>query len=88
MECRAEGRSVAQESQRDELKRLDRKIGNLVSVLAESGGSAAILTALKDAEARKATLEAELAATDAPSPRLMQIWRSCIASGWRRCRRH
>ena len=65
------GRAVAQEGQREELKRVDKKIGNLVGVIGESGGSAAILAALKEAEARKAALEAELAAVEAPAPRLM-----------------
>ena len=78
------GRGVAQEGQRDEQKRLDRKIANLVSVLAASGGSAAILTALKEVEARKTTLEAELAVAEAPSPRLVpnlaELYREKVAT--------
>ena len=58
------GRGVEQEGHIDELKRLDRKIGNLVSAVADSGGSAAILTALTEAEARKTTLESQLAVAD------------------------
>ncbi len=65
------GRAVAQDGQREELKRVTRKIDNLVDVIGESGGSAAILAGLKEAEARKAVLEAELAVAEAPAPRLM-----------------
>ena len=63
--------TVEHEGQRAEMNRLDKKISNLVGVIGESGGSAAILAALKEAEARKAALKAELAVREAPAPRLM-----------------
>ena len=65
------GRAVMQEGQRDELKRLAHKIDNLVCVIGESGGSAPILSALKEAETRKAALENELAVAAAPTPQLL-----------------
>ena len=78
------GRGVAQEGQIDELKRLDRKIGNLVSAVADSGGSATILAALKEAEARKTTLEGQLAVAEAPAPRLLpnlaELYREKLAT--------
>ncbi len=79
-------RSVEQGGRRDELRRLERNIGNLVGGIAESGGSTAVYDALKKAEARKAALEAELATAEAPAPRLMPNLADCIARRWRRCR--
>ncbi len=64
-------RAVAQEGQRDELKRIEKKISNLVGAVGETGGSVAVFAALKEAEARKAALDAELAVARAPAPRLM-----------------
>ena len=76
-------RAVEQDGKRDELKRLDRKIDNLVGVIGESGGSAAILAALNEAETRKAALKAELDVREAPSPRLMpnlaEVYRGKVA---------
>ncbi len=40
-------------------------------MIGEDGGSAAILSALRDAESRKVGLGAELAVAEAPAPRLM-----------------
>ena len=65
------GRAVLQEGQRDELKRLTRKIGNFLDEIGEGHRSPALSAALREAEARKASLEAELAAAEAPAPRLM-----------------
>ena len=65
------GRAVAQEGQRDELRRVIRKIGNFVDTIGEGNVSAAVLAALKEAEARKVELEVELAVAEAPTPRLM-----------------
>ena len=65
------GRAVEHDGKLDELKHIERKIANLVSVVADSGGSAAILAALKEAEARQAALAADLATADTPAPRLM-----------------
>ncbi len=48
------------------MKRFERKIGNRVSVVAGSGGSAAILAALKETEARQAAVEADVAPTVCP----------------------
>ena len=78
------GRAVAQEGHRDELKRLTCKIGNFVDAIGEGNGSAAILAALKEAEARKTALEAELALAEAPAPRLMpnlaDLYRAKVAA--------
>ena len=41
------------------VKRLERKIANFVDTIGEGDGSAAVLSALKIAEARKAALEAD-----------------------------
>ena len=65
------GRAVAQEGSRAELKRVEKSIVDDVRGVGESGGSAAVFAALKEAEARKATLEAELAIAEAPAPRLL-----------------
>ena len=77
------GRAVAQEGQRDELRRLARKIANFVDTIGEGNGSAALLSALKDAEARKSALEAELAVAEAPAPRLLpnlaELYRAKVA---------
>ena len=77
-------RTLAQEGQHDELRRVTRKIGNFVDTVGEGHVSAAVLTALKEAEARKATLETELAAAEAPAPRLMpklaDIYREKVAA--------
>ena len=77
-------RAVAQEGQRDELKHIEKKISNLVGAVGESGGSVAVFAALKEAEARKAALEAELAAAEAPAPRLMpnlaDLYRAKVAA--------
>ena len=64
-------RSVTQDGKRDELRRLKKKIANLVGAIADSGGSSAVYAALKEAEACQAALEAELATAEAPAPRLM-----------------
>ena len=53
---------------RDELKRVDRKITNFADAFGDGNGSAALLTALKEVNARKATLEAEPAMAKAPVP--------------------
>ena len=78
------GRAVEQEGKRDELRGLGGKIGNLVSAIGLSGGSPAIFDALKDAEARKALLEAELAVAEAPAPGLMpnlaELYREKVAA--------
>ncbi len=62
---------------------MTRKIDNLVGVIGESGGSAAILSALREAEARKTVLEADLAVAEAPAPRLMpnlaEVYRERVA---------
>lgn len=59
------GRALAQEGQRDELKRVSRTIDNLVAVIDMSGRSPSIISALQEAEARKAALEAELKVAEA-----------------------
>ncbi len=65
------GRAVEQDAKRDELKRIDQKIDNFVSAIGASGGSSAIISALKEAEARKVLLAAEMATAEEPAPRLM-----------------
>ena len=77
-------RAVAQEGQRDELRRVTRKIDNFVDAIGEGNGSAAVLAALKEAEARKVELEGELAVAGAPAPRLMpnlaDLYRTKVAA--------
>ena len=69
--------------QRRSRRPFERKIANLGSVVADSGGSAAILGALREAEARQAALEAHLATAEAPAPRLMpnvaELYREKVA---------
>ena len=85
-ECHREQkeRSVEQDGKRDELKRVEKKIGNLVGAVADSGGSAAIFAALREAEVRKAALVSELATIEAPAPRLLpnlgELYRAKVAA--------
>ena len=60
------GRAVAQEGQRDEMRRITCKIGNVVDTIGKGNGSAAILAALKETEARQAAVEADVAPTVCP----------------------
>ncbi len=77
------GRAVEQDAMRDELKRINQKIDNFISAIGLSGGSPAIISALKDAEGRKVSIEAELATAVAPAPRLMpnlaELYREKVA---------
>jgi hypothetical protein len=61
-------RAAEGDKARDELKRVTQKIGNLVTAIGDSGGSSAILAALKEAEARKAVLEDDLGHGGSPCP--------------------
>ena len=76
-------RTVEQDGKRDELKRTERKIGNLVEAIGGSGGSPAVFLALREAEAHQAALQADLATADAPAPRLMpnlaELYREKVA---------
>ena len=47
------------------------KVANLVAVISDDGGSAALLAALKEQEGRGRTLEVELSVAEAPAPRPM-----------------
>ena len=77
-------RDAEQTGKRDELKRVNRKIGNLVDAIAENGSSAALQTRLKEQEGRKLALEGELAVAEAPAPRLMpnlaELYRAKVES--------
>ena len=68
------GRAIAQDGQREELKRLGRKIANFVDMIGEGNGSAALLSALK---------EADLAA-EVPAPRVLpnldKLYRARVAA--------
>ena len=63
-------RAAGQNAGRAEVRRLEKSIVHYVRAVGESGGSPGILSALREAEVRKAALEAELAAAEAPAPRL------------------
>ena len=84
LETHTSGRTTSKgRIKRNELKRLARKIGNLVAAIGGSGGSPAVFPALREAEARQAALEAHLATAEAPAPRLMpnvaELYREKVA---------
>jgi len=64
-------RDAEQSRKRDELKRIDGKIGNLVAAIANGGGSAAVYAVVTEAEVHKEALETELSVAEAPAPRPM-----------------
>ncbi|MGI4764645.1 MAG: recombinase family protein [Janthinobacterium lividum] len=64
-------RDGEQVRKRDELKRLEKKVRNLVEAIAENGSSAALLAALKDVEDRKLAVERELSIAETPAPRFL-----------------